>query len=260
MTRVLTLNLQHGVLGATGAVATAEGLADALAPLRADPPDILALQELDRGQERSHGSDQAQVVADALGLPHLRFAAAVTGDLRTERTRSGPAADHPGPAYGVAIASRYPVLAHFVRPLPDLGALLPRAVAIRRGLIAADEPRVLLAAVLAAPYGPLAVACTHLSTRTAVALAQLRQVLASVATLGRPALLAGDLNLGPRAVRAATRGWQRAAARTFPVTAPDRQIDHLLLASGRGARALVGPRSFPLPVSDHRGLAAELRS
>ena len=98
------------------------------------------------------------------------------------------------------------------------------------------------------------------STRASVALAQLRQVFASVATLGAPALVAGDLNLRPGPVRAASRGWLRAAARTFPVTAPDRQIDHLLLRPGPGARALTGARSLPLPVSDHRGLTAELRS
>lgn len=245
MTRVLTLNLQHGVLGATGAVATPDQLADALAPAGVDAPDVVALQEVDRGQPRSSGTDQAQVVASALGLEHLRFAAAVEGDVRAVRHRPARGGAHPGPAYGVAIASRYPVLAWFVRPLPGP---------------ARDEPRVLLATVLAGPHGPLTVACTHLSTLPWVALRQLRQVRTAVTGLGAPALLAGDLNLGPRLVRSATRGWHRAGARTFPVGAPDRQIDHLLLRPGTGARALAAARSLPLPISDHRGLAAEVRS
>lgn len=244
MTRVLTLNLQHGVLGATGAVAGADGLTDALASVRADGPDVVALQELDRGQPRSGGIDQAQVVADALGLAHLRFAAALAGDVHVQRRAPARAGEHPGPAYGVAIASRYPVIAWFVRPLPGP---------------ARDEPRVVLAAVLAAPHGQFAVACTHLSTLPGVALAQLRRVRTALAGLGAPALLAGDLNLRPRLVRSATRGWHRADALTFPTLAPDRQIDHLLLTPGRGARTLVGARSLPLPVSDHRGLTAEVR-
>ncbi|WP_147918790.1 endonuclease/exonuclease/phosphatase family protein [Ruania zhangjianzhongii] len=244
MTRLLTLNLQHGVLGATGTVATADELAGTLASARAEAPDVVALQEVDRGQPRSGDIDQARTVADALGLPHLRFAAAIEGDVRAARRAPARSGEHQGPAYGVAIASRYPVLAWFVRPLP---------------VPARDEPRVLLAAVLAAPHGPLTVACTHLSTLPGVALAQLRRVRASVTRLGAPALLAGDLNLRPPLVRSVTRGWHRAEALTFPVHSPDRQIDHLLLTPGRGARTLVGARSLPLPVSDHRGLAAEVR-
>ena len=78
MTRVLTLNLQHG-LSREGAPTTAEELATAVAGLDVD---VLALQEVDRGQPRSGGIDQARVVADALGLPHVRFAATLTGDVR----------------------------------------------------------------------------------------------------------------------------------------------------------------------------------
>src|SRR5699024_3447399 len=172
VTRVLTLNLRHGVLGGTGTVATAEELADTLAPLRAEAPDVVAVQEVDRGQLRSGHLDQAQIVAEALGLPHVRFAAAIAGDLHGVRRAPQRSGHHPGPAYGVAIASRYPVLASFVRSLPGLAAL-PRRLRDRRRLAAADEPRVLLAAVLATPVGTLSVACTHLSTFPPLAIAQL---------------------------------------------------------------------------------------
>jgi len=258
VTRLLTLNLQHGVLGGTGTVATAEELADALAPLRADAPDVVAVQEVDRSQPRSGDLDQAQTVAEALDLPHVRFAAAIEGDLHGARRAPQRSGNHPGPAYGVAIASRYPVLASFVRPLPGLAAL-PRRLRDSPRLAAADEPRVLLGAVLATPVGPLSVACTHLSTFPPLAIAQLRRVLTSVATLGRPAVVCGDLNLQPPPVRALTRRWHRAEALTFPVVRPDRQIDHLLLDPGGAPGTLTAVRSLPLGVSDHRGLAAELR-
>ncbi|WP_022917021.1 endonuclease/exonuclease/phosphatase family protein [Ruania albidiflava] len=262
MTRVLTLNLQHGVLGGTGTVATAEELTDALAPLRTDAPDVLALQEVDRGQRRSHGLDQAAVVADALDLPHVRFAAALGGQLgrtRSARRAAQRSGNHPGPAYGVAIASRYPVVAAFVRPLPGLHTLLPRPLLHRFRLTAADEPRVLLGTVLATPAGRLAVACTHLSTVPPIAFLQLRQVLAAVGSLGVPALVCGDLNLRALPVQALSRRWRRAEALTFPVVRPDRQIDHLLLDPGSAPGTLTAVSSLPLGVSDHRGLAAELR-
>ena len=243
MTRLLTLNLQHGVLGATGAVASPDEFAAALAGLRADAPDVVALQEVDRGQPRSGGTDQARAVAQALGLEHLRFAAAIEGDVRGPRRRPVRAGEHPGPAYGVAIASRYPVLAWFVQPLPGP---------------ARDEPRVVLGATLRTPHGPLAVACTHLSTRPGTAVAQLRRVRSAVTTVGAPVLLAGDPNLRPRLVRAATRDWLRAEALTFPTHAPNRQIDHLLLWPGPGATRLADARSLPLPISDHCGFLVQV--
>jgi hypothetical protein len=73
--RVGTLNLASG-RGPGGRPLGAEQLAAAVAGLDAD---VLALQEVDAGQARSGGTDQAAVVAGALGAVDWRVAATLAG-------------------------------------------------------------------------------------------------------------------------------------------------------------------------------------
>lgn len=252
MTRLLTVNLQHG-LRSDGSATTASELASAFDGIAAD---VVAMQEVDRGQPRSGGIDQAQAVADALGLAHVRMATTIAGDLREQRPHGrGPVRTvgrGDGAGYGIAIASRWPVLAWFVRPLTRFPIRYPGPG--RSGVrLRDDEPRALLAAVLATPAGELSVGCTHLSLIAPVAAWQLRVAVASMATLPTPTVLAGDLNLGGSAVRFLSRGWRHVRARTFPATQPDRQLDHVLL---RGVR-LVRSEARRLPISDHRALAVD---
>jgi endonuclease/exonuclease/phosphatase family metal-dependent hydrolase len=250
VTRLLTLNLQRG-LGRDGRPTDAAALAAAFDGVSAD---VVALQEVDRGQPRSSGLDQAPLVAEALGLPHVRFAGTLAGDVRraprTSPARWGEAA---GPAYGLAIASRWPVAAWFVRPLPRLR---PRHPVLRRGRPALrdDEPRGALAAVLRTPDGPLSVVSTHLSLLAPVAAWQLRVLLRVARGLPGPVVVAGDLNLDPWAVGPVARGWSRPSALTFPSAGPRRQIDHVLV---RGAE-VTEARDVELPISDHRGLLVRL--
>jgi endonuclease/exonuclease/phosphatase family metal-dependent hydrolase len=250
MTRVLTLNLQHG-LSREGTATSAEELAGAVSGLEVD---VLALQEVDRGQPRSGGVDQARVVADALGLPHVRFAAALTGDVRKGKSSPSRWGMADGAAYGLAIASRWPVLAWFVKPLPRLPVRHP-VLAGGRLKLRDDEQRGALAAVLQTPQGQLSVTCAHLSLLGPVAAVQLRNLLRSVATMPGPALVCGDLDLDPWALRPLAPGWQLPRALTFPARAPRRQIDHVL---ARGI-AIDRVEALELPVSDHRGLLATLR-
>ena len=73
--RVATVNLASGRDAAGVALSTAE-LAAAIAELDAD---VVAVQEMDVGQPRSHGVDQPAVVAAALAAADWRFAATVLG-------------------------------------------------------------------------------------------------------------------------------------------------------------------------------------
>jgi endonuclease/exonuclease/phosphatase family metal-dependent hydrolase len=256
--RLATVNLQHG-LGSDGARAEPGHWAAALASLGAD---LLALQELDHRQPRSGRLDQATVVADATGLRWFRFAAALEGDVRAgkarARTTDRTAPRHAGvPGYGVAIFSRYPVLAWFAQPLPEVPV---------RALRTADEPRVCLAAVVRTPAGLLCVASTHLSRQSFVASRQLRTVNARLRVLARrvgpepgapvASVLLGDLNMTPG--RAARSGMVAlATALTHPAARPVRQVDHIL-GSG-GVRALAGGRAVKLGVSDHLALTVDVR-
>ncbi|UFU02625.1 endonuclease/exonuclease/phosphatase family protein [Ruania suaedae] len=248
--RVLTLNLQRGLDGRTAQPTDAAGLASAVAGIETD---VVALQEVDRGQPRSGGQDQARLVADSLGLAHVRYAATLTGDVRS-RARQIPARSggHPGPAYGVALVSRHPVLAWFVLRYPRIRVPLP---SWRAGRIARweDEPRAALVAVLQTPAGPVVVCSTHLSLLAPMAAVQLGRLLRSIDGLAasEPALVCGDLNLDPWATRPIARGYHLPAALTFPAATPRRQLDHVLV---RGAE-VSQVRARRLPVSDHRALA-----
>jgi endonuclease/exonuclease/phosphatase family metal-dependent hydrolase len=123
-----------------------------------------------------------------------------------------------------------------------------------------DEPRVLLAAVLDTPTGPLTVATTHLSFVPGWNLRQLRHAVRSLRALPAPRILLGDLNMPAAPIRALT-GWKPLGrAATFPSPAPRAQLDHIL-ADPRGRTRLgrvVQVCTPHPPVSDHRPLIVQL--
>src|SRR5690606_1756463 len=244
---VVTANIQHGHPAARGPDA-ADRLAAALAGL---PGDVVALQEVDKGQSRSGRVDQAAVAAAALGLPWYRFAAAFAGQVHGLRRRPVPAHVPDGAGYGVALLSRWPVRSWHVRPLR------PGPVRVRRGgrlgrRVHLDPPRVLLAAVVDGPCGTFSVACTHLSTDPPTARRQRAESARALRTLPGPHLLLGDLNLGPDDAARVSGMHGPARVDTFPSACPRRQLDHVLV--GPGLRAAGEPWALPLPLSDHRAL------
>lgn len=244
---VVTANIQHGHPAARGPDA-ADRLAAALVGL---PGDVVALQEVDKGQSRSGRVDQAAVAAAALGLPWYRFAAAFAGQVHGLRRRPVPAHVPDGAGYGVALLSRWPVRSWHVRPLR------PGPVRVRPGgplglRVHLDPPRVLLAAVVDGPCGTFSVACTHLSTDPPTARRQLAESARALRTLPGPHLLLGDLNLGPDDAARVSGMHGPARVDTFPSACPRRQLDHVLV--GPGLRAAGEPWALRLPLSDHRAL------
>lgn len=247
--RILSLNLQHGLNRAGEATSETE-LAAAVGGLEVD---VVALQEVDRGQPRSGGIDQASVVATALGLPHVRFAATLGGDVRHGKVPPARWGEPDGAGYGLAIASRWPVIAWFVRPLPRLPTRYP-VLKNGRPALRGDEQRGAVAAVLQTPRGPLSVCSAHLSLLAPMAVVQSRALLRSMATMPTPALVCGDLDLDPWLLDPLSPGWRLPRARTFPTAQPRRQIDHVLV---RGV-GVTDVEAIELPISDHRGLLVEL--
>ena len=190
---VVTFNLQHGE-PLTGDARSAQHLA---AAARDVPGDVIALQEVDKGQARSGRVDQTAVLAETLGFRWHRFAAAFGGSVRGLRRRPVPAHVPGGAGYGVALLSRWPVVSWHVRPLRGGPVRVSRAGSRPWVRVRVDPPRVLLAAVVQAPDGPVAVGCTHLSTDPPTARRQLAESARALRTLPGPHLLLGDLNLGP---------------------------------------------------------------
>lgn len=214
--------------------------------------DLLALQEVDRGQPRSHRLDLTAVVAD--GAAH-RFVPALVGTPGgTWRPADGDALGEP--EYGVGLVSRYPVRSWHVLRLAPARVTAPVLLPGTRSVLwLKDEPRVAVAAVVDAPDGPLTVAATHLSFVPGWNAVQLRRLSRWLRALPAPRLLLGDLNLPARAAGAASGMQVLARARTFPAPAPRVQLDHVL---GTGLGPVRDVQTPSVPVSDHRPLVVEL--
>jgi endonuclease/exonuclease/phosphatase family metal-dependent hydrolase len=251
--RAGSFNLLSGRSLSDGVV-DAGRLAAAVATLDAD---VLALQEVDRLQQRSGERDQAVDVAAVTGAEHYRYLPTIEG---TPGESGWHAADGGGPdvpSYGIALLSRLPVKEwHVLRLEPGPGRYpMPIPTRPPRLILLKDEPRAVLAAVLDEPR--LTVACTHLSFVPLFNARQLRRVARWLETLPGPRLLLGDLNQGLRASRRRT-GWSPLiTAPTFPSPAPRLQLDHVLahdLPPGTRAEG----RTHQLPVSDHRAVTADL--
>jgi endonuclease/exonuclease/phosphatase family metal-dependent hydrolase len=223
-----------------------------LATLRRLDADLVAVQEVDRDQERSHRADQARQLGEALGMD-WRYAPALLGppgQLHGWRP-AAPGEDDPGgAAYGIALLSRLP---------------LERAETVLLPRSGREEPRVAVVAALAGEGGGLTVAGTHLSNVPGSNLVQLRALQRHLDGLGGPRLLLGDLNLWWPAVRLLSRpGWRPlvrgATFRNRPPGSPGPmvQLDHVLAAgAGHTLRALRA-RIVSGPVSDHRAVVVEL--
>jgi endonuclease/exonuclease/phosphatase family metal-dependent hydrolase len=256
--RLATFNVLHGRPMRDGrpddsVTAPGQPLADAVAALDAD---VLALQELDRFQDRSGQVDQALVAAAAMDARDWRYATAGAG----LRVYSGSEAGQGGPSHGIALLTRRPVLDWRVRRFAAAPQRLPLRVAGRPGLVMiSDHPRAALAAVLQGPNGPFTVAAVHLSFVPPWNAAQLTAVGRWIAGLPRPHLLLGDLNLpGPVPRLLLGSGWRDLArAPTYPAHRPRVQFDHVL-AAGLGPGAVRAAATPAIPISDHRPLLVDV--
>jgi endonuclease/exonuclease/phosphatase family metal-dependent hydrolase len=229
--RVMTFNIQSGLRGLDGVAKV----------IRSAHPDIVALQEVDRGSQRAGGLDQTAVLAQQTGLPyHAHFR---TTDLY-------------GGAYGIALLSRFPLEALAQYPLP-----VPRGA----------EPRAVAHALMQVAGREVSVYVTHLIRRPFNGDARMRQSALIAGLLSRdprPKLLMGDLNDDPdsHTVRLLRRDLTDVVAAsgqgsrgTYPLPLPflpTLRIDYVLACD-----AFVPLRSEVLHVgaSDHYPVVADVR-
>jgi endonuclease/exonuclease/phosphatase family metal-dependent hydrolase len=251
--RLATFNILHGRSIHDGVV-NLDRLADAIRSLNAD---ILALQEVDRDQPRSHLADLTAVAADAMGAVAHRFAAALSGTPGATWMAASED-DLPGVAsYGIALLSRYPADSWQVLRLPRIPTRVPLYLRTPRKLIIVkEEPRAAVIGRLRTPTGSLVVANTHLSYVPGWGRLQLQRIRRDLAPLHEPVILMGDLNMADGRASHITGYRALASHFTFPADNPDRQLDHILLRGWLGeVTASCAPE---LPLSDHRALVVDL--
>jgi endonuclease/exonuclease/phosphatase family metal-dependent hydrolase len=208
--------------------------------------DLVLLQEVDQGTRRSGVVDQPAVLSARSGL-HVAF---------------GSALDYDGGKYGVATLSRWPIIFDTLYRLP-VDPPQERAGGSR-------EPRGLLRADVASPYGKLAVFNTHIdaSREDTWRQQEARAIVSAIAPVRRSnprILLGGDMNSTPESVvqqivrdvalRDAFAECGRGNGLTYPADSAVKRIDYLYLT---GTMDCVRAEVLASLASDHRPFLIEL--
>jgi endonuclease/exonuclease/phosphatase family metal-dependent hydrolase len=219
--RVATFNIRHG-LGTDGRVR----LDRIVRTVGAAAPSILCLQEVERWVWRS-----------AFRRQDLRLAARL------------------GMASAFGPSDRVGIVGHAGNAVLVAGTIESSTV-LRLPPARLGPPRSALIAEVVVADRRLHVVVAHLAVGRADATAQLEALVERAAVLDGPVVVAGDLNLGVRDVRAVVGGHDFAlaeAAATFPSDAPRVQIDHLAVRGG----GIGGPEVLGGEGSDHLCLVAD---
>lgn len=187
--RVMTYNIHHGtgndacttppaMLGQPPNPDCGLNLRRIADVIRAQNPDVVGLQEVDRFWARSAYVDQAAWLARELGM-HVCYGANLNHPADSH-------ADRPH-QYGTAILSQYPVLECTNRYLPMVLVEGQR-----------NEQRGLLEALVNVRGALLRFYNTHLHTRYADRKIQIKAIMTQIGTPREPVILVGDLNAYPQ--------------------------------------------------------------
>ncbi|MBW3628466.1 MAG: endonuclease/exonuclease/phosphatase family protein [Gemmatimonadetes bacterium] len=230
--RVMTYNIHHGA-----GVDERVDLERIAAVIRRENPDIVLLQEVDRGVERSGKRDLLRELATLTGLEHAAF---------------GKNIDHQGGDYGNGLLSRYPIRR-------EVNTWMERTTP--------GERRGVLQAIVDVRGREIAVLGTHLDASNGAergsSARQIEQkLLPSYSKY--PLILGGDLNEAPdgavyrRLSALLADSWSagEGPGHTIPVDAPNRRIDYIFHDRRFAA---VAARVLRTDASDHLPLVADLR-
>ncbi|MDQ3309869.1 MAG: endonuclease/exonuclease/phosphatase family protein [Gemmatimonadota bacterium] len=240
--RMLVYNIHAGKDGAG-----ADNLPRVAEEMRRSQADVVLLQEVDRGTERSGRVDQMSVLSRLTGF-HGAF---------------GKTLDYQGGEYGIAILSRWPISSDTLIRLP-VQPLQQRAGG-------SYEPRGVLHARVAAPGGALDVLNTHLDPSREdhyrlQEVAHVRTMAHRLRTANPRVVVGGDFNAEPGSAVIASMtadGWQDAwtscgvgEGLSYPGDAPIKRIDYLFLAPTLACHSAA---VLETRASDHRPVLVVLR-
>jgi endonuclease/exonuclease/phosphatase family metal-dependent hydrolase len=210
--------------------------------VRSLAPDLVLLQEVDRGTKRSGNVDQLQALMDGT----------------TYGGAFGRSLDYDGGTYGIAALSRKGFLFDRTWPLP-VEPLQERADG-------SHEPRVALMLVAHTVLGDLQAATTHIdaSGTDQYRMQEAGELLIAVKarrTQDRPVLIGGDFNAEPNSavvkklldagLRDAWAECGQGEGLTYPADVPRKRIDYVFLT---GSLKCTAARVIDTQISDHRPL------
>ena len=220
------------------------------ATIRALSPDIVGLEEVDvHWAERSGFVDQATRLGQSLGMA-VRFAPIYE--------LPGATVTAPKREFGVALLSRYPIVAWENATLTRLSTQTENPAPTRM--------RGLLAATIDVQGTRVRVFVTHLDYRKdpSVRRTQIAEMLARIGEVDDPTLLLGDLNASPDAAELQPLfarlhdSWLKTAGPgfTYPADTPTERIDYVLVSPN----VKVDTAFVPLvpAASDHRPVVVYL--
>lgn len=228
--RVAAYNIKHG-RGMDGQV-DLERLARVIGELDAD---VVTLQEVDRGTQRTGGVDQPAVLGALTGM---------TASFGAHRP-------YQGGEYGNAVLTRLPILEERTRAIAPSGG---SALTVHEVIVGVGEEQ-----------RPVSVVSVHLAGSPEERLHQVDSLRAHFADVGHPVILAGDFNSRPGdpVLERLGRDWavapKEGPRETFPSDAPDREIDFVLLRPAGAVEVLEHTVAAELVASDHRPILAVLR-
>lgn len=228
--RIMTYNIRSGI----------NDLSLVKSVIEAENPDLVALQEVDKNTTRSGGTNQAEWLAQELGMEY----------------RFGKTENYFGGEYGIALLSRFPINQTFIHDLP---------------FAEGEELRLALEAWVDVPdiYGrtnTLSFVSTHLDHLSNITrVDQVEAIVDALAPRNHPVIVAGDLNATPLQDPMAllqSSGYEYLDTQellTFPAIIPTKKIDYIMVRTEELPLA-----SFPVRVvdeqaaSDHRPVVARL--
>ena len=218
--RVMTYNIHVGV--GMDKKLDLQRIADVI---NRERPDLVGLQEVDRGVKRTEGKDE---IAELAALTHMEYAFA-------------PNLDYQGGKYGVAILSRFPIRNTVHRMFEN------KREAERRGMLLVE---------VELDHQLLTFVTTHLDYQFEDGrLFETEQLLKFLADVKGPLVVVADLNdipAGSAYQLMRTKfddAWLKSRAKgdgfSYPADKPAKRIDHIFF--GRGLRAKKSWIVEPLP-------------
>ncbi len=201
--RVMTYNIHHANPPSKTEVIDLEAIVHVI---QQEDPDIIALQEVDANTERSGPGNQAEMIAELLGM-NVFF---------------GKAIDYDGGQYGVAVLSKFDLSEGKINRLPTKSGTN-------------GEPRVLVTVKITTPKGNLLkIGSTHLDAQSQDAnrILQIQEVVKIGQTQQLPFIIAGDFNAVPESeVVSVLDGYFKRTCRLCGFTSsaqnPVRAIDYI---------------------------------